>query len=168
MHTSIEQLLKSIRRQLNKSFNSCLNYLLRVVQDWFKSIFRIKVQEPYPQPSGGQKIRRARGPAWSWPLHSYLRSVQMTIIWTANVYSCSYFQITTEPEWLWDRHPGSGDNRSSRGQMFRETGLRPKNPSSNQQRPHWLSHGRCAHPCLSTCWTSKVIIIFFHRYQPTI
>ena len=38
------------------NFNSCLNYWLGVVQGWYKSIFRIKVQEPYPQPSSGQKL----------------------------------------------------------------------------------------------------------------
>ena len=45
-------LLKLIQRELNKNFNSCLNYLLEVVQDWFKSILRIEAQEPYPLPSG--------------------------------------------------------------------------------------------------------------------
>ena len=32
------------------------HYLLGVVQNLYKSIFRIEVQEPYPQPNGGQNL----------------------------------------------------------------------------------------------------------------
>ena len=56
-------LLKSIQQQLNKNLNSCLNYLLGVVQDWYKSIFWIEVHERYPQTNRGQNNRRTRGPA---------------------------------------------------------------------------------------------------------
>ena len=38
----------------NKSVNSRLNHLLGEVQDWYKSIFRMEVTEPYPQSNGGQ------------------------------------------------------------------------------------------------------------------
>ena len=36
--------------------NSRLNHLLQVVQDWYRSIFWIKVQEPYPLSDGGQNL----------------------------------------------------------------------------------------------------------------
>ena len=55
----------SIQRHLNKCFNSRLKYLLGVVQDWYKSVFRVEVPEPYPRTNGGQNIRRTRGPASS-------------------------------------------------------------------------------------------------------
>ena len=35
-------------------FNSHLNHLLEVVQDWYRSIFWMEVTEPYPQSNGGQ------------------------------------------------------------------------------------------------------------------
>ena len=37
------------------TFNSRLNHLLEVAQDWYRSILRIEVTEPYPQSNGGQK-----------------------------------------------------------------------------------------------------------------
>ena len=38
----------------DKNFNSHRNIYFEVVQDWYKSIFRIKVPEPYPISDGGQ------------------------------------------------------------------------------------------------------------------
>ena len=49
------QLLKTILRHLNKSFNCHLSHLLEVVQDWYRSIFWTEVTEPYPQSKGSMK-----------------------------------------------------------------------------------------------------------------
>ena len=55
--------------------NSRLKHLLGVVQDRYKSVFRIEVPEPYPQTNIGQNIRHARGPA-NPDRYIYLKKIQ--------------------------------------------------------------------------------------------
>ncbi len=93
-------------------------------------------------------------------------------------YVKNYYKVTAKSLWLWDRHPGSGNNRSSRGQMFREIGIRSQDPAANQQCPHRLPHGRGPYSCLGTRWITQVpnlllkftlllhmLFVFYYDYE---
>ena len=47
--------IKRRNEQQIKTLNSCLNNYLMVVQDWYRTVFRIEDPDPYPLSNGGQQ-----------------------------------------------------------------------------------------------------------------